>query len=87
MQPRRRHVVFIENGFDWALWNTGRAVDAFIGINVDPIGILMKTITGANVQASLVFAAFAWFSHDHRHNGDPPIRIVENKRYPREMRI
>ena len=79
MQPRRWHIVFIENGFDGALRNTGFTVDAFIGMDVDHIGILIKAITWANLQASLVFAAFARFSHDHRHNGDPPVRIVENR--------
>ena len=79
MQPRRWHIVFIENGFDRALRNTGFTVDAFIGMDVDHIGILIKAITWANLQASLVFAAFARFSHDHRHNGDPPVRIVENR--------
>jgi hypothetical protein len=71
MQPRRWHIVFIENGFDRALWNTGFAVDAFIGVDVDHIGILIKAITWANLQTSLVFAAFAWLSYDHRHIGDP----------------
>lgn len=79
MQPRRWHIVFIENGFDRALRNTGFAVDAFIGMNVDHIGILIKAITWANLQASLVFAAFAWLSYDHRHIGDPQVRIVENR--------
>lgn len=79
MQPRRWHIVFIENGFDRALRNTGLAVDAFIGMDVDHVGILVKAIGWANLQASLIFAAFAWFSHDHRHNGDPPVRIVENR--------
>jgi len=54
-------------------------VDAFIGMNVDHIGILIKAITWANLQASLIFAAFARFSHDHRHHGDPSVRIVENR--------
>jgi hypothetical protein len=68
---RRWHIVFIENGFDRALRNTGFTVDAFIGMNVDHIGILIKAITWANLHASLIFAAFARFSHDHRHIGDP----------------
>lgn len=79
MQPRRWHIVFIENGFDRALRNTGFTVDAFIGMNVDHISILIKAITWANLQASLVFAAFAWLSYDHRHIGDPHVRIVENR--------
>lgn len=79
MQPRRWHIVFIENGFDRALRNTGFTVDAFIGMNVDHISILIKTIGWANLQASLVFAAFAWLSYDHRHIGDPQVRIVENR--------
>ena len=78
MQPRRRNIVFIENGFDRALRNTGFAVDAFIGMDVDHIGILVKAIGWANLQASLIFAAFAWFSHDHRHNRDPQVRIDGN---------
>ncbi len=79
MQPRRWHIVFIENGFDRALRNTGFTVDAFIGMDVDHVGILIKAITWANLQASLVFAAFAWLSYDHRHIGDPQVRIVENR--------
>ncbi len=77
MQPQRRHIVFIENVFDRALRNTGFTVDEFIGTDADHIGIFTKAITLANLQASLVFAAFARFSHDQRHNGDPPVRIVE----------
>jgi hypothetical protein len=87
MLPRRWHIVFIEYGFDRALRNTGFTVDAFIGMDVDHLGILIKAITRANLQASLIFAAFAWFSHDHRHNGDPQVRIVGNKRVPKEVRI
>ena len=79
MQPRRWHIVFIENGFDRALRNTGFTVDAFIGMDVDHIGILIKAIGWANLQASLVLAAFAWLSYDHRHIGDPQVRIVENR--------
>ena len=78
MQPRRRHIVFIENGFDRALRNTGFTVNAFIGMDVDHISILIKAIGWANLQASLVFAAFARLSYDHRHIGDPQVRIVEN---------
>jgi hypothetical protein len=79
MQPRRRHIVFIENGFDRALGNTGFTVNAFIGMDVDHIGILIKTINRANLQASFIFTAFARFSHDHRHNGNPSVRIMENR--------
>lgn len=79
MQPRRWHIVFIENGFDRALKNTGFTVDALIGMNVDHIGILIKALTWANLHASLIFATFARFSHDHRHIGDPQVRIVENR--------
>lgn len=71
MQPWRRHIVFIENGFDRALRNAGFTVDAFIGMDVEHIGILIEAIGWANLQARLVFAAFAWLSHDHRHIGDP----------------
>lgn len=79
MQPRRRYIVFIKNGFDRALRDTGFTVDAFIGMDVDHFGILIKAIGWANLQASLVFTAFARFSHYHRHNGDPPVRIVDNR--------
>jgi len=79
MPPRRRHIVFVENGFDRALRNAGLTVDAFIGMNVDHFGILIKALTRANLQASLVFAAFARLSYDHRHIGDPQVRIVENR--------
>lgn len=48
-------------------------------MDVDHIGILIKAIGWANLQASLVFAAFAWLSYDHRHIGDPQVRIVENR--------
>jgi hypothetical protein len=77
----------MENGFNRAFRNTGFTVDAFIGMNVDHIRILIKALAWANTQASLIFAAFARFSHDHRHNGDPPVRMVENKRVPVEVRI
>jgi len=71
MQPRRRHIVFVENGLDRALGNTGFAVDAFIGMDVNHIGVSIQAIAGANLQARLIFAAFARFSHDHRHIGAP----------------
>lgn len=48
-------------------------------MDVDHIGILIKAIGWANLQASLVFAAFAWLSYDHRHIGNPHVRIVENR--------
>ena len=48
-------------------------------MDVDHISILIKAITWANLQASLIFAAFAWLSYDHRHIGDPQVRIVENR--------
>ena len=79
MQPRRRYIVFMENSFDRALGNTGFTVDAFIWMDVDHVRVLIKAIAWANLQASLIFAAFAGFSHDHRHNGDPPVRIGEYK--------
>jgi eukaryotic-like serine/threonine-protein kinase len=79
MFPRRRHIVFKENGFDRAFRNTGFTVNAFIGMDVDHVCVLIETITWTNLQASLILAAFAWFSHDHRHNGDSPVRIVRNK--------
>lgn len=79
MQPRRRHIVFVENSFDGALRNTGFTVDAFIWVDVDHVGVFVEAIAWANLQASFIFAAFAWFSHDHRHNRVPPVRIVGNK--------
>ena len=79
MQPRRRHIVLVENGFDRALRNTGFTVDAFIWVDVDHVRVFVKAIAWANLQASLIFAAFARFSHDHRHNRVPPVRIVGNK--------
>jgi len=79
MQPRRWHIVFIENGFDRALRNTGFTVYAFIWVDVDHVRVFVKAIAWANLQASLIFAAFARFSHDHRHNRVPPVRIVGNK--------
>lgn len=69
----------MENGFDRALGNTGFAVDTFIWVDVDHVCVLIKAFTWANFQASLVFAAFAWFGHNYRHDGDPPVRIVGNK--------
>lgn len=69
----------MENCFNRALRNTGFTVDALVGMNVDHFGILIKALTWANLQASLVFAAFARFSHDHRHNRVPSVRIVGNK--------
>lgn len=79
MQPRRRHIVFIKNGFDRALRNTGFTVDTFIWVDVDHVRVFVEAIAWANLQASLIFAAFARFSHDHRHNRVPPVRIVGNK--------
>jgi DNA-directed RNA polymerase specialized sigma24 family protein len=78
-QPRRRHLVFIENGFDRALRNTGFTVDTFNWVDVDHVRVLVEAIAWANLQASFIFAAFARFSHDHRHNRVPPVRIGENK--------
>ncbi len=69
----------MENGFDRALRNTGFTVDAFLRMNVDHVRIFIKALAGANLQASLIFAAFARFSHDHRHNGDPPVRIIGSR--------
>ncbi|MFN9911275.1 MAG: protein kinase domain-containing protein [Pirellulaceae bacterium] len=48
-------------------------------MDVDHIGILIKAIGWANLQASLVYAAFAWLSYDHRHIGDSPVIIVRNR--------
>ena len=79
MQPWRRHIVYMENGFDGTLRYAGFTVDAFIWMDVDHICVLIKAFTWANFQAGLIFAASAWFSHDYRHNGDPPVRIVRNK--------
>lgn len=79
MQPRRRNIVFVENGFDGALRNTGFTVDTFIWMDVDHVRVFVEAIAWANLQASFIFAAFAWFSHDHRHNRVPPVRIVGNK--------
>ena len=86
MQPRFRYIVFVKNGFDRALRNTGATVDAFIWVDVDHVAVLIKAIGWANLQASLIFTAFAWFSHDHRHNGNPLVRIVGNNAVPMEMR-
>jgi RNA polymerase sigma factor (sigma-70 family) len=69
----------MENGFDRALRNTGFTVYTLIWMDIDHVCVLIKALAGANFQASLVFAAFAWFSYDYRHNGDPPVRIVVNK--------
>jgi hypothetical protein len=69
----------MENSFDRALRNAGFTVDALIGMNVDHIGILIKALTWANLQTSLVFAAIAWLCYDHRHIGDPQVRIVEKQ--------
>ena len=79
MQPRRRHIVFVENSFDGALRNTGFTVDAFIWVDVDHVRVFVKAIAWANLQANPIFAALARFSHDHRHNRVPPVRIVGNK--------
>lgn len=77
----------MENGVDWALGDTGPAIDAVVRMNVNHGSILIKAIHWANLQASLVFTAFAGFCHDHRHNRDPPVRIVANKVVPMEVRI
>ncbi len=78
MQPWSRYVVFVENGIDRALGNTGFTVDAPFWMDVDHVGVLVKALGWANPQARLVFAAFAWFGYDHRHSGDPRVRIISS---------
>ena len=86
MQPLLGNIVFIEDCFYRALGNARLAVDALIGVDVNHAGVFIKAIARANGQARLVFAVLAWFGYDHRHFGNSPDRMVENKLIPEEVR-
>jgi len=62
-----RNVVFIENRFHRALGNTCFAINALFWIDINHLRVLVEAFGWANLQAGFVFAAFAKFSHDHRH--------------------
>lgn len=42
--PLLRHIILIENGFYWAFRNASAAVDAFVGMDVDHIGVFIEAI-------------------------------------------
>ena len=79
VEPLHRNVVFIEDRIHRALGNARFAINALVWINIDHFGVLIEAINWADFQAGFVFAAFARFSHDQRHNYDSPDRIVENR--------
>ena len=79
IEPLNKNVVFIENRFHRALGNARLAINALVWINVNHLGVLIEAINWANFQAGFVFAAFARFGHDQRHDYDSPDRIVENR--------
>ena len=64
MQPRLRHIIFLENRFNATLTNISFTVTTLIGMDDNHIGVHIETIAGANIWARLVFAAFARFRYD-----------------------
>ncbi len=53
MQPRCRHIVVIENGFNRALGNAGLTVDAMVGMDVDHVCIFKKQSHGQTFKQAL----------------------------------
>jgi hypothetical protein len=64
-----------ENGLHRAFANTGFAINALFGMNVNHVGILIKAVAGTDGQATFIFATLAWFCNDHRHHGAPYAKI------------
>ena len=69
------HVVVREDCFDRALRNARVAIDARIGIYVEPIGQFMKCFDRANSRAVGIFAINAQLNNDISHRG---IKLLSN---------
>jgi hypothetical protein len=66
--PLCRQVALGEYCLHRANRNTRRAVDAFVGMNVQPILNLVETVDGTNLHAIGEFATDTGFSHNVGHN-------------------
>ncbi len=62
-----RNVVFREDGLNRALRFAKRAVDAFIGVDDEKVGPLVKAVHGAHLNAIGVFALDAVLGDDKGH--------------------
>ena len=65
--PIFRHVVFVEDRFDWAFGNTGFAIDAFFRVNVKHLFALVEALHGANHDAICISATHAWLRNNVCH--------------------
>lgn len=60
-------IVFVENGFDRALWYTGFTVDAFFWMDVDHLVAFVEAFDRADDHAIGVLATRAGFGNDVSH--------------------
>ena len=65
--PFFRQIVFVENCFYRALWDTCLTVNAFIWMNVKHLVAFIKAFDRANNNTVCVLAGEAGFSNDMRH--------------------
>jgi len=61
------YVVLVEDRFHRAYWNTSIALDAFVWVDVQHVGVLIEAVAWANSQAVLIFAPLTRFRYDHGH--------------------
>ena len=69
--PLVREIIFMEDGFDRTLWNTGFAVDALIWIDVEHLFAFVEAFNGANYNAIGVSATVTRFGYDVSHSLTP----------------
>jgi hypothetical protein len=65
--PFVRHIVFMENGFDGALWNTGFAVNTFFWMDVDHLLAFVEALYRTDDNTIGIAAANARLSNYVSH--------------------
>ena len=65
--PLIGHIFFGKNGPNRTSVGAGFAVDTLIGVNVEHLLSLMKTVTGTNLDAFAMLATEAWLGNHMSH--------------------
>jgi hypothetical protein len=70
--PFIRNIILVENCLDRTLWDTGLAIDAFFGMNVEDFLIFVEALHGTNYHTVGVLAVLAWFANNMGHGQTSP---------------
>jgi len=90
--PFARNVVFVENRFHWAFWNTSFTIDALFGVDVKHLIPFVETFNRANNNTIGITATNTRLSNDVGHVSKPLLgcnfRELTNRFFrPRMLRV